>query len=371
MKIIIDKNELKKNLSICANSVGKINLASPIDGVLFSASTNQLKIITYDYDTAIMCDVGCSIVEPGEALIPFKLLNDIVVKCDGEIVIDSDISKITITNGAAHYELVAQSVDSFPELPSLPENKDSVTIPFGVFYNGVKKVEKFIVYSNDVQQKNPLLNTVQIKISNGVATFVATDGYRMAKHTTNIVGIKSFEIYLNRKVMKICLDVDESDVKIVKGPRHNMISIGNVTIVSRSYSGEYLNHDSIFGASTRYTGKIAVKPFRDAVNLVAPVVVDSSKTPVKLNFSENGVLMLEMSTTLGNSSTCCNMKEKMVDLNGNPFLNTTGMNIRYLSDTLSVCSDDNVVIRQDSPVSPLMIEEKDTSYVLMPMRIKH
>ena len=62
MKIIIDQNELKKALTICSAAVGKINLASPIDGVLFSASSNELKLTTYDYDTAIICKTKCSIV---------------------------------------------------------------------------------------------------------------------------------------------------------------------------------------------------------------------------------------------------------------------------------------------------------------------
>ena len=55
--------------------------------------------------------------------------------------------------------------------------------------------------------------------------------------------------------------------------------------------------------------------------------------------------------------------------NGEYLQEVSGMNIKFVLDALSVCTDDDIVIHQNNIFLPLMIDEKDTTYVLMPMRV--
>ena len=60
----------------------------------------------------------------------------------------------------------------------------------------------------------------------------------------------------------------------------------------------------------------------------------------------------------------------MSNTQGVNFEETTGIDIQYLLDALSVCTDDDITIKQQSATSPFVIEEQDTKYILMPMRLK-
>lgn len=370
MKIIIDQNELKKALTICSAAVGKINLASPIDGVLFSASSNELKLTTYDYDTAIICKTKCSIVEPGEALISYKLLSGIISKCLGEVTIETDIANVIIKNDAAEYKLPLQSVELFPELPALPKDTETVAIPSNIFYNGVRKIERFISSDSESVTMHPLIATTQIKIQDGVITFVATDRYRLAKYTASIESTNNFEIYLNKKVIKNCLDIEDENIIVSKGARHSIIQIADVTIVTRTYAGDYIDYAPIFAAPIDYSGKISTKIFRNAVTAISPIVTNNKLVPLKMIFTEPGEILLSMSTSLGCSKITCALKENMSNTQGVNFEETTGIDIQYLLDALSVCTDDDITIKQQSATSPFVIEEQDTKYILMPMRLK-
>lgn len=370
MKIIINQNELKKALSICGAAVGKINLSTPIDGILFSASSNELKLTSYDYDTAITCKTNAKIVEPGELLVSYKLLNDIVSKCLGDITIETDVSHIIIINEAAKYKLASQSVDTFPELPNIETDTDTMVIPYDIFYNGTRKVERFISANVDAITSRPLMGTAQIKVHNNHITFVATDSCKLVRYTAQLDSDKDFEVYLNKKVLRNCLEEEAESIKISKGKRHNIIEINNVTIVTRTYTGDFVPYEPILEQATQFRGVMSVKTFKNAVEAVCPVVVDSARTPLKMDFTQGEMAKFELISSLGDSIISCPFKEGMKNKNGEYFQEVSGMNIKFILDTLSVCTDDDIVIRQNNAFSPLMIDEKDTSYVLMPMRLK-
>lgn len=357
MNFIIKKADLQKGLSICAQSVAKITTNPIMEGILFSASSDTLKLTSYDFSNAIVADVDAEIIEPGEVVISYKVLTSIISKCTEEIKFTQNGPVCEIRSGNSVYSVNIFEGDSFPELPFVRHSDDKVSVSVETIKKAIKKVGNFVANNSN---SNPIITTVRVDIGNGKITFVACDGFRIAKYSEKIDTNQSFSINLEKATMRNIATLDVENVLIEKGNRHNIITCEGFTFITRTYTGEFIDYKSALAITPKTTGKVSVNAFGTAVNMATPIVDDAAKTPVRIAFGDD--IRITSSSSIGRVNTDCSMIEPVEPME-------IGFNSRFLIEALNVCDSEEITIELLNPVAPMKIIDENSEFLILPMRL--
>ena len=194
----------------------------------------------------------------------------------------------------------------------------------------------------------------------------ALDGYRLALSTAEIVA-KTGEKQLicpARTLSEIArmLEEDEEEVTLYSQGGMMMVSSGDMTIVSRLYTGDFIKKESViptsFTTSSPSERRLACE--RRARRHPHPRRQEQPRHPrnrrerrAHLFHSENG-----------------NVDETLLAETEGKDL-TVSMNAKFLSDALRALEEERVTASFNGPVSPFIVQNagnKDSLYLILPVR---
>lgn len=113
-----------KNLSDACNNVmravsTKVTIPT-IEGILVECGSDTLSLTGYDFEFGINTIMQATVVEPGAIVINAKILCDIIRKVSAETIsLETNGTSVSISAGAAQYNITGISADEYPELPSV------------------------------------------------------------------------------------------------------------------------------------------------------------------------------------------------------------------------------------------------------------
>ena len=128
MKLAVNKKQFLGSWSLAERSTSAGGTVSILSSILVKASAESVILQATDIKTSVICRAaGVSVLEPGEAVFPIKMVSDLFKKAPGEeFTLDVDGGKVVLKAGRSKYNFSTYPVSEFPALPSSDEADLSV-----------------------------------------------------------------------------------------------------------------------------------------------------------------------------------------------------------------------------------------------------
>ena len=361
-----------KKLSDACNNVmravsAKVTIPT-VEGILMECGSDTLSLTGYDFEFGINTTLNATVSEPGAIVINAKIICDIIRNISAQtITIEANGTSVSVSAGAAQYNINGIDANEYPELPS-------VSGGFPLFINQAvlqKMVTQTVFAVADNERSKPVHTGLKFEVTPNQLRLVGVDGYRLAIRTetikydgedvTFIVPKKTI-----RELIKLIGTDSEKDVSISVGKRHIVFEIEEYSIISRLLDGDFLDYNAAIPKTCTTTALVNTGDAIACIDRTVPVIENSSKNPIRCLFDKDEMRVSTVSA-LGRmvDYTHANVSGDRVEI---------GFNSRYLLDALNASETDQVKIELNGPVSPVKIlplTGEDFLFLVLPMRLKN
>lgn len=344
-------NSLLSRVVSLANQKSQLPIAQ---NVRIECNSDIILITATDLDSFISCKCECPTVYNGATTVPAHMLYDIVKKTpsDRDIEFTQEDDFVTLKSGRSRYKLPCLSSDDFPSIPS-GSFESSFSIESSLIVESIEK-SLFAICNDDSRYYltglSILSNGNELKVS-------STDGNRISRSTYKI-NCDNFSVIVPKKsAMEIKKIASNScDVNISLSKSLIKIESADVEYVSRLIDGEFPDLDRVIPSQNNNKVIVETKSMIECLERISISANDKSKS-IKLKITQNKI---EITTQNGYEELLCNY-------DGNDIL--SGFNSSYLLDILkNIDNKDTALLFKDGS-SPLLVNNSNSQYVLMPIRI--
>ena len=368
MKIKCEKENLVETLSVVQRAVSnKSNLAA-LEGVLLEAKNDQLVLSGYNMEYGIITSIEASVEREGSVVLSAKLLTEIIRKLpSNEVSISvSDTLITSIKSGFCDFSLTGINAKEFPSLPDI-KNPDTVELPLET----IKSMIRQTIFAVSDDDSKPIHTGTLFDIKDGEITLVSVDGYRMALRKEKIKQDSEMSFVVPGKalneVLRLLPEGEDKKLKIFYSLHHIQFEIEGYKIISRLLEGEFLDYQASLPESFKTTVNINTRTFIDSIERVSLMMMDRLKSSVHCMIAENKIRLL-CQTTIGKAA------DEINDLNleGNDI--EIGFNSKYMTDSLKNSETDEVIIKFDTPISPIEIVPKTGDgfiFLVLPVKLRY
>lgn len=366
MKIVCSTETLSQACQNVQRAVSTKTSIPAIEGILLKAENGRLYLTGYDLEVGINTSIEAKVEQGGSIILNARYLCDIIRRLpDEEVEIEADARQLCyIRSGETNYSLNGISAEEYPELPSVTGGAP-VIIDQGILKNMIRQTI-FAVADNN---SNVVYTGIKFEIEKNQIKLIAVDGVRLAIRTEEIDydGEELSFIVPGKtlsEVMKL-IDEEEADVSLGVGKRHIVFEVNGYSIVSRLLEGEFLDYKSAVPASFATTVRVSTKTLMSSIDRTSLLITDRLKSPVRCIFDDNTIKISSI-TSLGtaNDKIFAQIDGERIEI---------GFNNRFLIEALRVCDTDEVLIKLNSPVSPIIIlppEGESFLFLVLPVRLK-
>jgi DNA polymerase-3 subunit beta len=368
MKITCSKANLVETLSVVQRAVSaKSNLAA-LEGVLLKAENEKLTLLGYNMEYGIITSIDAQVKKEGSIVLSAKLFTEIIRKLPfNEVFIDvSDTLNTTIQSGNSNFSLIGISGSEFPHLPDI-KDPETAELPLETIKSMIRQTN-FAVSDDD---SKPIHMGTLFDIKDGEITLVSVDGYRLALRKEKIKKDTEMNFVVPGKalgeVLKLLPDKEDKKLKISYSLHHIKFEIDNYQIISRLLEGEFLDYKASIPETFNTTLNIDTKTFIDSIERVSLMIMDRLKSSIHCMISKDQVRLL-CQTTVGKAAD----EISDVKIEGNDI--EIGFNSKYMIDALKNAETDEVMIKLDTPISPIKITPKTGDgflFLVLPVKLRY
>jgi DNA polymerase-3 subunit beta len=306
MKFRVEHDALADAVAWVARALPSRPVVPVLSGLRLDAAEG-LTLSCFDYELSAVTHLPADIVEPGSALVPGRLLAEIIRSLPGQPAeFTSDGDEVTLTCGSAEFALVSLPTAEYPDLPPAPPLAGAVD--GGELAAAVAQVLPAASRDDTL----PMLTGVCLDIAGDVITLAATDRYRLAVRDLPWApaspGIRAIALVPGRTLadaarvmvpgVPVSLSFAPPAGETAHGdprPVEGMISFdsGGRRLTGRLIAGEFIRYESRFPAGFGCTAEIPAASLIEAVRRVS--LVADRASPVRLTFG-SGAVAIEAQT---------------------------------------------------------------------------
>lgn len=367
MKFSCDKKKLAEAVAGVSRAVTPSSAVPVLQGVLLRADGFKLELTGYDLEMAITTTLEVNVNEPGEIVLPAKLLGDMLRSLSGEEVsIESSSETLSthIKGGITEYDLMGMNAADFPELPTPGADR-----AFEIDAAELAAMLDMTLYAVSTDDKKPALTGALFNIEPGELTIVALDGFRLAITRHPVVTDRNVSVVVPAKTAAEVARLMGGSGQVVQVDANNryiVVSDGIYTVMSRLIEGEFLNYKSVVPDGFKTRALVEVHTLEKAVERCSVIITERVKNPLRV-VMEGNLIDIRCQTQLGkvNDQLEAEIEGERVEI---------GFNYRYLLDALRNSGVDRVVMELSGPLSPVKIlpaEGDDFLFLVLPVRFKN
>lgn len=370
MKLTIDRNALMKALSHVQAVVERRNTIPILSNILMSAEGDRLSLTATDLDIEATDAAEAKVKRAGQATAPAQTLFDVVRKLPegAEVALDLQEGRLSIVAGRTKFALPTLPASDFQTMA-----REDAPVKFDIEAAELRRLIDKTRFAISTEETRYYLNGIYLhhaKGSDGPALrAVATDGHRLALAETKApkgsaalkgVIVPRKTVAEARRLLEDApeiVTIEASDSKIV-------FRIGDAVLTSKLIDGSFPDYQRVIPKENTRILTVANSDFKDAVDRVATVSAERSRS-VKLTLSP-GKLVL----AVNHSETGQGSEELEADYDAEPM--EIGFNAKYLLDVAQQIESDETRIEFNDAASPArVLDAKDpgAQYVLMPLRV--
>ncbi|MDN3506394.1 MAG: DNA polymerase III subunit beta [Simkaniaceae bacterium] len=365
MKVQLQRQEFTK-------LIGKIQSIVPtkpslpiLANVLIEAENNQIVISATDLTVSMRVFGVAKVEEPGAITLParrlFQLAREMTTP-DMEIELTSPESAV-IRSGTSHFRIQGMPKSEFPALPDLSEG-------FQLRFKAEKLKEmltrtSFAAAKDDSRQ---VLNGILMQKASSLATFVGTDGKRLARNQMEVetdseeAGSYIVPLKAVDEVVKLLEDKEE-EVKLITMPEKLAIEAAGSVLITKLLSGQYPEVSRVIPQKTENTVTLHRDELIALLRQVALFTSEGSNS-VRFTFSDGELNLSATSGEIGEGkvSMPVNYSGPKLEIAFNP---------HYFLDILRHSSDETVLFDISDSYNPGRITDSSKAeFVIMPMRLE-
>ena len=179
MKLTINKKQFIQSWSLAERSTTSSSSMNILSSVFVKAEFDSVVLQATDVRTSIICTAaGVTVVEPGEAVFPIKMVGDLFKKAPGEeFSLSVEDGRAVLKAGKSRYNFGTYPVREFPTLPSSSAAKKFCKIKVNDF---AKVIEEGTLAASSGEEFPLYLSSANFQISGGKLVIVSTDTRRLA-----------------------------------------------------------------------------------------------------------------------------------------------------------------------------------------------
>jgi len=371
MKLIISKAELASLLSKLQNVVPQKAAIPILSNILVEATPNELVLTATDLTVGIRCfTTHCKILATGATTIPARHFNQLIRELTSqEIEIYTDAKDITeITCGTSRFKVHGMGRNEFPSLPDL-----AGATQFKISQKELRDVFFHTSFAVSREDNRYVLTGVFMQIAEGKATFVGTDGKRLAKTFLQVPlesHIKGEYIIPLKAVEEILKNLNEDqDATVYLLSDKIAIEANKSILITKLLSGEYPDIHRVIPVEQP---KVVTIHREELISLLRQVSLFTSETNQSVRFTFHpGELKLAANTMEvgeGLVNMPVNYHEDQLDIAFNP---------NFFLDILRHSKKETIHLGLTDAFNPGVITEGEPSsseeanplFVIMPMRL--
>ena len=187
MKLAVNKKQFLGSWSLAERSTSAGGTVSILSSILIKASAESVILQATDIKTSVICRAaGVTVLEPGEAVFPIKMVSDLFKKAPGEeFTLDVDGGKVVLKAGRSKYNFSTYPVSEFPALPSSDEADLFCSIPAGEL---AKVLDEGTLAASAGEEFPLYLSSANLQIISSRLNVVSTDTRRLALSAAPVAG---------------------------------------------------------------------------------------------------------------------------------------------------------------------------------------
>ena len=192
MKLAVNKKQFLGSWSLAERSTSAGGTVSILSSILIKASAESVILQATDIKTSVICRAaGVTVLEPGEAVFPIKMVSDLFKKAPGEeFTLDVDGGKVVLKAGRSKYNFSTYPVCEFPALPSSDEADVFCSIPAGEL---AKVLDEGTLAASAGEEFPLYLSSANLQIISSRLNIVSTDTRRLALSAAPVLDGKEGE----------------------------------------------------------------------------------------------------------------------------------------------------------------------------------
>jgi len=363
MKVTVSRPEL-------ANLIGKIQSvvsskpAIPIlANVLIQVQNSTLTISATDLTVSMKAEMSADVQEEGAITLParrfFQLVRELTTP-EIELTVNAD-EIVYVQAGSSQFRLNGISSHEFPTFPDLTQGEQFLMTP-----NEFKEMLSKSVFAAAKEDSRHVLNGVLMMIENSNATFIGTDGKRLAKVNTSVEVSPehtSRSLIPLKAVEEIVKTIDSDEmIKISLMSDKIGIETDSTTLITKLLSGAYPDVERVIPKDNPHSLTLHREELMSLLKQVALFTTDKSHS-VHFKLSPGELTLTANSSEIGEGKV-----SMPVDYSGEPF--EIAFNPFFFHDILRHCKDETVNFGISNPHNPGLITDSTTAnFVIMPMRL--
>lgn len=329
-----------------------------------AGGAGDVYLCCYNLDMGIATTVSAQADGDCAVVLPTRVC-DFIRRLPGEkvtIEID-DRCVVKITSDNSDFEIVGMKPEDFPELPRV-DGDYSFKLPQGLLRSMIAQT----FYAISTSDVNPVYKGALFEANDGDISLIALDGYRLAVRNEEINEKGEFHFIVPGKtlgeVRQMLSDGDDA-VEISPAKNNIIFIIGNYCIISRLFSGDFIDYRTTFTREYKYEARLKTSDLIAGVDRVALVNTETSRSPVRCTFG-GGKLKMFCETPIGRV-------EDEIDCDcGFDGDIEIGFNNKYMQDAFKNVDCDEIILRilsGDKPVQVLPPDGESFLYLLLPVRL--
>ena len=352
--------------------IGKIQSVVPtkpsmpiLANILIEAENDQIILSTTDLTVSMRVFGNAKVEEAGGIALParrlFQLARELTTP---EIELETTSPEIAVLHsGSSHFQIQGIHKSEFPSFPDLSDG-NVLTFPSETLKEMLTKTV-FAAARDDSRQA---LNGVLMQRAESLATFVGTDGKRLARNQVTIEtdATESASYILPLKAVEEIvrmLDEKGDTVKLIFFPEKMAVEVDGVILITKLLSGQYPDVTRVIPQKTDN----AMTVHRDElITLLRQVALFTSEmsNSVRFSFAEGALHLTATSGNIGEGkvSMPVNYSGPKLEIAFNP---------QNFLDILRNSKDETIQLEVSDPYTPgLITDSSKAEFVIMPMRLE-
>lgn len=375
MKFIIATQELNYLINKCINAIAQKSTIPILSNFLIEAVNDELIITATDLTVGVRCFTEAKILEEGSTTLPAKRFAQLIRELTSvNVEISSNANEVTeIIANTSRFKLNGMNKNEFPALPNITDSTH-FKIKQSIFRDMLYRTA-FAVSREDNRY---VLTGVCLQIVGGTASFIGTDGKRLAKSQTKLNIDKSFQgtyVIPLKAIEEILKNLgEEGDATVFLMNDKIAIEASNTIIITKLLSGEYPDVNRVIPNQTGVTVNIHREELMTLLRQISLFVAENNQS-VRFTFSEGELRLTANTMEIGEGkvSMPVNYKGQKLEIAFNP---------NFFLDILRHSKHETIAMGITDPYNPGLIndwddkksendkeEEHNSLFVLMPMRL--
>src|SRR5262245_19637611 len=363
LKLRVSQEALAEKLGLVARAVSTRTAVLVQGGIRLRVAQGRLELAATDMELSLRTAVDADVDGEGEAVVPGRLLLDIVrslPSSDVSIEQRSDESVLLIEAGSASYRLHTYSSEDFPRLPDV-ESVELHQVEREALLETIGRVGR----SASRDESRPVLTGILVQFEPGKLVMAATDSYRLAvKETPLSSTLAALDAIIPARALqelaRVAAGADEMQLGLQEN--HVVFGIDGAWLTTRRIDGQFPNYRQLLPEQFEHELQLPREELLDVVRRVS--LMAQRNSPLRLRFAEGELTVSAQTQDVGEAreSIAAPYAADAMEI---------GFNADFLREGLESVDAPTVRVKLISPLRPAVLEGEtdDYTYLIMPIRL--